>query len=61
MGQPSSFAGNFRIERIANWLLTVINASAQRGILFGLTVGGLAVSLRYWLSLERGAYFDKEL
>jgi hypothetical protein len=58
---PDSFAANFRIERIANWLLTVVNASAQRGILFGLTVGGLAVSLRYWLSLERGAYFDKEL
>ena len=58
---PESFAANFRIERIANWLLTQVNASAQRGILFGLTVGGLAVSLRYWLSLERGAYFDKEL
>ncbi len=59
--RPDSFAGNFRIERIANWLLNIINAAAQRGILFGLTVGGLAVSLRYWLSLERGAYFDKEL
>ena len=52
---------NFRIERISEWLLTRINAPAQRGILFGITVGGLAVSLRLWLSLERGAYFDKEL
>lgn len=52
---------NFRIENIAQWLLTKVNAPAQRGILFGLTVGGLAVSLRLWLSLERGAYFDKEV
>ena len=52
---------NLRIERISEWLLTRINAPAQRGILFGIYVGGLAVSLRLWLSLERGAYFDKEL
>ena len=52
---------NFRIERIAQWLLLEINTPAQRGILFGLTLGLLATSLRYWLSLERGAYFEKEL
>lgn len=52
---------NLRIERIAQWLLLEINTPAQRGILFGLTLGLLATSLRYWLSLERGAYFDKEL
>ncbi|BDI32399.1 hypothetical protein CCAX7_44500 [Capsulimonas corticalis] len=52
---------NFRIEHISEWLLTRVNAPAQRGILFGLTVGGLAVSLRLWLSLERGAYFDTEV
>lgn len=52
---------NFRIERIAQWLLLQVNAPAQRGILFGLTLGLLAASLRLWLSLERGAYFDKEL
>ncbi len=52
---------NFRIERIAQWLLLQVNAPAQRGILFGLTLGLLATSLRLWLSLERGAYFDKEL
>ena len=52
---------NLRIERISEWLLTRVNAPAQRGILFGIYVGGLAVSLRLWLSLERGAYFDKEL
>ncbi|MGI4792092.1 MAG: hypothetical protein ACRYFS_24990 [Janthinobacterium lividum] len=52
---------NFRIENIAQWLLMEVNTAAQRGILFGLTLGLLATSLRYWLSLERGAYFDKEL
>jgi hypothetical protein len=52
---------NLRIEKIAQWLLLEINTAAQRGILFGLTLGLLATSLRYWLSLERGAYFDKEL
>lgn len=52
---------NLRLENIAQWLLMEVNASAQRGILFGLTLGLLATSLRYWLSLERGAYFDKEL
>jgi hypothetical protein len=52
---------NLRIERVAQWLLLEINTPAQRGILFGLALGLLATSLRYWLSLERGAYFDKEL
>ncbi len=52
---------NLRLENIAQWLLVEVNASAQRGILFGLDLGLLATSLRYWLSLERGAYFDKEL
>ncbi|MEO7717126.1 MAG: hypothetical protein ABIY70_13055 [Capsulimonas sp.] len=56
-----SFWANFRIEHVSEWLLTRVNAPAQRGILFGLTVGGLAVSLRLWLSLERGAYFDTEV
>jgi len=52
---------NLRIENIAQWLLMEVNTPAQRGILFGLTLGFLATALRYWLSLERGAYFDKEL
>ena len=59
-GQENPWA-NFRIEQIAQWLLMEVNSAANRGILFGLTVGGLATSLRLWLSLERGAYFEKEL
>lgn len=59
-GQENPWA-NFRIEQIAQWLLMEVNSAAYRGILFGLTIGGLAMSLRLWLSLERGAYFEKEL
>ena len=58
---PDNPWSNFRIENIAQWLLMQVNAPAQRGILFGLTVGLLATSLRLWLSLERSAYFDQEL
>lgn len=51
----------FRLERLANWILTGINSAAFRGILFGTMIGYLALSLRTWLSLEKGAYFDKPL
>lgn len=50
---------HFRVERVANWLMTGINAAAQRGILFGASVGALAMSLRIWLSLEKGAFFEQ--
>jgi len=52
---------NFRIENIAQWLMMQVNSPAQRGILFGLNLGWIAVSLRLWLSLERGSYFDTEI
>lgn len=52
---------NLRIEHIAEWLLLEVNGAAQRGILFGLTIGLLAIALRLWLSLERGVYFDREV
>jgi hypothetical protein len=51
---------HFRVEQIANWLMTWINAAAQRGILFGASMGALAMSLRIWLSLEKGAYFEQQ-
>ena len=49
-----------RIENVANWLLTVPNTAATRGILFGSVTGSFALSMRVWLSLERGSYFEKE-
>jgi hypothetical protein len=56
-----SFWSNFRIERIGNWLLTTVNSAALRAIDFGLGIGGLAMALRIWLSLERGTYFGQEV
>ncbi len=52
---------SLRLEVVKEWLLTVLNAAALRAIAFGLGIGGLAISLRIWLSLERGAYFEKEI
>lgn len=55
------FAANFRVENIANWILTKVNSPAVLAVDFGLGIGSLALSLRLWLSLERGSYFEKEL
>lgn len=56
----SGWAG-LRLENIGRWILVVINMSTVRAINFGVAVGGLAMSLRVWLSLERGAYFDQRM
>jgi hypothetical protein len=57
----TGFLSNFRLENLALYILTEINTPAMRGIYFGIGVGFLATSLRLWLSLERGVYFDAEL
>ena len=54
-------AANLRVENISNWILTRVNSPAILAVDFGLGIGALAASLRLWLSLERGSYFDKEL
>jgi hypothetical protein len=56
--ERGSFLSNLRVDNISNWMLTTLNAAAQRAINFGLGVGALAIALRVWLSLERGAYFE---
>lgn len=56
----TGFWSYLRIENVTNWLLTVPNTAATRGIMFGSAIGGFALSLRVWLSLERGSYFSKE-
>jgi hypothetical protein len=53
-----SYLSLLRLDNISNWLLSTVNAPAQRAIGFGLGIGGLAIALRIWLSLERGAYFE---
>lgn len=57
----TGFASNFRVENAANWILTRVSSPALLAVELGLGVGALATSLRLWLSLERGSYFDKEL
>jgi len=37
------------------------NMAAQRALIFGIMMGVIAVSLRIWLSLERGRFFEQEL
>lgn len=54
------FLGFFRVERLGEWILTWWNAPAQRGIVLGVAVGALAMSLRVWLSLERGTFFSEQ-
>jgi hypothetical protein len=61
-GIPNTgFSANLRVENMANWILTRVNSPAILAIDFGLGIGSLATSLRLWLSLERGSYFDEEL
>jgi hypothetical protein len=56
----TGFLSNFRLENLGLYLLKEFNAPAFRAIDFGVGVGFLAMSLRLWLSLERGAYFESE-
>jgi hypothetical protein len=46
---------------ISEWILYIANSAAVRGMWFGMMLGAIAVGLRFWLSLERGAFFDQEL
>ncbi len=50
----------FRLETLGDWIMSWLNTPAQRGIVFGVAVGGLAMSLRIWLSLERGTFFSEQ-
>ncbi len=52
------FWHNFRVEIIRDWILTKASSASVRAIAFGIGIGNLAVALRVWLGLERGAFFD---
>lgn len=56
----NSFWQFLRVEVLSEWLLANVNMPAQRGILFGVWVGALAMALRIWLSLERSGYFGRQ-
>ncbi len=45
---------------IAQKLLNVVNGAAYRGVLFGIIVGTVAMSLRLWLGMEETMYRGTE-
>ena len=49
-----------RVEELSHWVLGWVSMAALRGVLLGIAVGALAMSLRVWLSLERGTFFSQE-
>ena len=55
------FTANLHVENLRNWILTRVNSPAVLAIELGIGIGSLATSLRLWLSLERGSYFDEEV
>lgn len=57
----NSWAASLRLEQMTVWILTWPSMAVLRAIEFGLSVGYLAMSLRIWLSLERGSFFDRQL
>lgn len=49
-----TFAGNFRLDSISDWLLAFLNTPAIRAINLGLALGVLAMGMRIMLGLEKG-------
>lgn len=58
---PDSPFAILRLDNITLWIMTTVNMSAQRALLFGIAMGELAIALRVWLSLERGHFFEQEV
>lgn len=54
---PNGLSSNLRVETWSGWILSVVSAPALRAIEFGVAIGSLAMSLRMWLGIERGALF----
>ena len=48
-----SFANNFGLKSVADFLSSTFQSPAIRGVQFGVGLGTLAMGLRIWLSLER--------
>ncbi len=57
---PDSAFAFLRLDTMTYWIMTTVNMSAQRALLFGIAMGELAIALRIWLSLERGHFFDQD-
>lgn len=52
-GSDGALVKNFSITEIAGWLRANVQNSSLRALDFGIGVGGLAMALRIWLSLEK--------
>jgi hypothetical protein len=50
----------WRMDQSMLWILQVLNMPVQRAVTIGVSIGALAMALRIWLSLERGAFFSQE-
>lgn len=55
----SSLPQPLQLPSMMAWIMTVVNTACVRGIYFGMWIGSIAVALRIWLSLERGAFYEK--
>ncbi len=49
---PNHFLNNFRLVELSNWLSSTFERPGIRALEFGLEIGGLALALRVWLSLD---------
>jgi ABC-type amino acid transport system permease subunit len=53
-GAFAAFMENLRLGAIKDWVQNNLQSPSIRAIEFGLAVGGLAMTLRLWLSIEKG-------
>ena len=51
---PGGFLDNFRLTTVKSWIQDTLQIPSIRAMDLGLAVGGLAMSLRLWLSIEKG-------
>ena len=53
--QPDALIQNFTLSSISGWIGQNLQTPSIRAIDFGIGLGALAMGLRLWLSLEKGA------